>query len=61
MEFVEQILTSSEEVVAAVPPTQKKHLLHILVKKVLIRDRNTAEIWYRGSPWNLRLVHCPNW
>ena len=33
--------------VAAVPGPQKKHLLHLLVKKVLIRDRRSAEVWYR--------------
>ena len=31
------------------PTPKKKHLLHQLVKKVLIYDRRTIEIWY-GLP-----------
>jgi len=46
-DFLDQILNNLEKVVGAVPPGQKKHLLHLLVKKVLVRDRRTAEIWYR--------------
>ena len=46
-DFIDQILTNLQGVVGAVPGAQKKHLLHLLVKKVLIRDRRTAEIWYR--------------
>ena len=46
-DFLEQILTNLAGLVAAVPGPQKKHLLHLLVKKVLIRDRRTAEVRYR--------------
>lgn len=46
-DFINQILTNLHAVVGAVPGAQKKHLLHLLVKKVLIRDRRTSEIWYR--------------
>ena len=46
-DFLEQILINPAELVSAVPGPQKKHLLHLLVKKVLIRDRRTAEVWYR--------------
>ena len=33
-------------VVDAVPTPQKKHLLHLLVKKALVCDRRTFEVWY---------------
>jgi len=39
-------------------PPQKKHLLHRLVKKVLVHDRRTVEVWYglpnpqRSEDWN---------
>ena len=46
-DFIDQILTNLHAVVDAVPGAQKKHLLHLLVKKVLVRDRRSAEIWYR--------------
>ena len=47
MGFLEEILTNLKGVVDAVPIPQKKHLLHLLVKKVLICDRRTFEVWYR--------------
>jgi flagellar biosynthesis chaperone FliJ len=53
MDFLEQILTNLEGIVTALPNAQKKHLLHLLVKKVLARDRDTVEIWYKlpqGAP-----------
>jgi hypothetical protein len=37
----------------ATPNAQKKHLLHLLVKKVLAKDRDDVEIWYalpQGAP-----------
>jgi len=46
-DFLDQILTNLEGVVRAVPAPQIKHLLHLLVKKVLVRDRRTVETWYR--------------
>jgi hypothetical protein len=39
------------------PNPKKKHLLHRLVKKVLIYDRRTIEIWY-GLP-NQASVRTP--
>jgi hypothetical protein len=39
------------------PNPKKKHLLHLLVKKVLIHDRRTVEIWYGLS--NRTLVRTP--
>ena len=52
-DFLDKILTDLQQIVEAVPNPQKKHLLHLLVKKVLVRDKRTVEIWYRlpqGSP-----------
>jgi site-specific DNA recombinase len=46
-DFINQILTNLKAIVGAVSPSQKKHLLHLLVKKVLIIDSQTAETWYR--------------
>ena len=47
MDFLQEILTNLQGVVEAVPAPQKKHLLHLLVKKVLIKDQRTSEVWYR--------------
>ena len=47
MGFLAEILSNLRGVVDAVPTPQKKHLLHLLVKKVLIRNRNEIEVWYR--------------
>ena len=47
MGFLQEILTNLKGVVDAVPAPQKKHLLHLLVKKVHICDRHTFEVWYR--------------
>ncbi len=50
-----------EEVFAAGTQAQKKHLLHSLVKKVLVHDRRTVEVWYalpnpeRFEHWNTEL------
>ena len=42
-----------QQVVDAVPKAQEKHLLHLLVEKVLIEDRCTFKVWYRlpQVPW----------
>jgi hypothetical protein len=47
MDFLEEILSNLKAVLDAVPVPQNKHLLHLLVKKVLICDRRTFEVWYR--------------
>ncbi len=47
MGFLEEILSNLKGVVDAVPNPQKKHRLHLLVKKVLIKDQHTFEAWYR--------------
>ncbi len=46
-DFLHEILSNLREVVEAVPNPQKKHLLHLLVKKVLVKNRCTFEVWYR--------------
>ena len=45
--ILNEILTNLKAVVEAVPPAQKKHLLQLLVEKVLIEDRCTFKVWYR--------------
>ena len=47
MEFIHEILTNLQGVVEAVPAAQKKHLLQLLVEKVLVKDRCTFDVWYR--------------
>ena len=40
------LLDKFEEVMAEGTNPQQKDLLHLLVKKVLVHDRRTIEIWY---------------
>ena len=40
------LLDRFEDVLAAGTNPQKKHLLHMLAKKVLVHDRRTVEVWY---------------
>jgi hypothetical protein len=47
MDFLKQILTNLEGIVAEVPNAQKKHLLRLLMKKVPVQELCTAEVWYR--------------
>ena len=51
------IIDDFEEVLASGTNPQKKHLLRRLVKKVLISDRHTVEVWY-GLP-NRTSVRMP--
>lgn len=54
-----------EQVIAEGPNAQKKDLLRRLVKKVLIHDRRTVEVWYalpnarRFEHWNKNLPKRP--
>ena len=48
-EMLGALMENFERVMAEGPNPQKKHLLHLLVKKVLVHDRRTVEIWY-GLP-----------
>jgi site-specific DNA recombinase len=45
-EMLASIVDNFEKVMAEGPNPKKKHLLHQLVKKVLIHSRQTIEIWY---------------
>jgi len=60
-EMLATLVDNFEQVIADGPNAQKKDLLRRLVKKVLIHDRRTIEIWY-GLPnargfehWNKNL------
>lgn len=48
-EMLIALLANFEQVMAEGTNPQKKHLLHRLVKKVLVHDRRTVEVWY-GLP-----------
>ena len=43
------VIAVPQQVMAAGTNPQKKHLLQSVVKKVLVHDRRTVEIWY-GLP-----------
>ncbi|HEX8044041.1 hypothetical protein [Candidatus Deferrimicrobium sp.] len=45
-EMLSGILSEFEETMANGTNPQKKHLLRRVVKKVLIHDRRTIEVWY---------------
>ena len=63
-EMLASVVGEFEKVMAAGTTAQRKDLLHRVVKKVLIRDRRTVEVWYalpnRGpfESWNNWL---PKW
>jgi site-specific DNA recombinase len=48
-ECLRKILADFEEVMATAENPKMKHLLRRLVKKVLVHDRHTVEVWY-GLP-----------
>jgi len=60
-EMLAAIVENFERVMAEGPSPQKKDLLRRMVKKVLIHDRRTVEVWYclpnstRFEDWNKRL------
>ncbi len=43
-DFLQEILVNLKGIVDAVPTPQKKHLLGLLLEKVLICDRHTFEV-----------------
>lgn len=45
-EMFSGLVDNLEDVMAQGPNPQEKDLLHQMVKKVLIHDRSTIEIWY---------------
>jgi site-specific DNA recombinase len=54
-EMLTALIDNFDQVIAAGTNPQKKHLLRQVVKKVLVHDRNTIEVWY-GLP-NPASVH----
>jgi hypothetical protein len=63
-EMLSALVDNFEQVIAEGPNAQKKDLLRRLVKKILVHDRRTIEIWY-GLPnargfehWNKNLPEC---
>jgi DNA repair exonuclease SbcCD ATPase subunit len=59
-EMLASLLDNFEQVMAEGPNPKKKHLLHQLVKKVLIQSRQTNEIWY-ALPNSQRFANCNIW
>ena len=59
-EMLASIVDNFEKVMAEGPNPKKKHLLHLLVKKVLIHSRKTVEIWY-VLPNSQRFANCNIW
>ena len=46
-DFLHELVARFDKVIAAGTNAQKKHLLHLLVQKVLLNGRDTVEVWYR--------------
>ncbi|MFQ5479352.1 MAG: recombinase family protein [Candidatus Binatia bacterium] len=46
-EFLRELMGRFDKVIDAGTAAQKKHLLHLLVQKVLLKGRETVEVWYR--------------
>ena len=59
-DMLRNLLDNFEKVMAEGPNPKKKHLLHQLVKKVLIHSRQTIEIWYM-LPNTQRFADCNIW
>ncbi len=63
-EMLRSLVNNFEKVMAEDPNPKKKHLLHQLVKKVLIHRRDTIEVWYslpipqRFADCNILLPEC---
>lgn len=58
--MLESLVDNFDEVLAAGTNPQKKHLLHQMVKKVLVHDRRTVEVWY-ALPNARRFEHWDKW
>ena len=50
LETLTSFVANLEQLVAAGTNPQKKHLLRQIVKKVLVHDRHTVEVWYALLP-----------
>ena len=59
-EMLSSLLGNFEKVMAEGPNQKKNHLLHRLVKKVIIYSRQTIEIWY-VIPNPRRFEDCNIW
>ncbi len=59
-EMLAVIVDNFERVMAEGANPQKKHLLHRLVKKVLVHDRRTLEVWY-ALPNRRGFEDCNKW
>ena len=59
-EMLSSIVENFERVMAESPNPQKKHLLHQLVKKVLVHARRTLEVWY-GLPNRRGFAYWNKW
>jgi hypothetical protein len=57
---ISALIDDFEKVMAAGTNPQRKHLLHRLVKKVLVRDRGSVEVWY-ALPYSSDLEHRSQW
>jgi site-specific DNA recombinase len=58
-ETLAKMVAEFEEVMAAGTNPQKKHLLQRVVKKVLVHDRRTVEVWYGlPNPPSVRTPEC---
>jgi hypothetical protein len=59
-EMLSSLVDEFEKVMAAGTNTQRKDLLHQVVKKVLVHDRRTLEVWY-ALPNRAVFEICNNW
>lgn len=59
-QMLSSLVNEFEKVMAAGTSAQRKDLLHRVVKKVLIRDRHTVEVWY-ALPNRAAFEFCNSW
>ena len=59
-QMLSSLVDEFEKVMAAGTNAQRKDLLHRVVKKVLIRDRHTVEVWY-ALPNRGAIEYWNNW
>jgi hypothetical protein len=59
-EMLAGLVDNLEKVVAEGTNQQKKDLLHRLVKKVLVHDRGSIEVWY-ALPNRAGIEHSNKW
>jgi hypothetical protein len=59
-QVLSSLVDEFERVMAAGTNAQRKDLLHRVVKKVLIRDRHTVEVWY-ALPNRGEIESCNSW